>query len=94
MIAARPNPWRIPVNAEIAQAIIRAAEKCFGRVPVVHGVTAEAVIIKNLPIPTVLTGFGPATPNLHAPNENIGIEDYLRGIKYAATIMEEFGRGA
>lgn len=93
LITARPNPWRIPVNAEIAQAIIRAAEQCFGRVPVVHGVTAEAVIIKNLPIPTVLTGFGPTKPNLHAPNENISIGEYLRGIKYAATIMEEFAKG-
>jgi acetylornithine deacetylase/succinyl-diaminopimelate desuccinylase-like protein len=60
----------------------------------VHGVTAEAVIIKNLPIPTVLTGFGPMKPNLHAPNENISVEEYLRGIKYAATIMEEFALGA
>jgi acetylornithine deacetylase/succinyl-diaminopimelate desuccinylase-like protein len=94
VITARPNPWRIPVSAEIAQAVIRAAGKTFGRVPVVHGVTAEAVIIKNLPIPTVLTGFGPMKPNLHAPNENISVEEYLRGIKYAATIMEEFALGA
>lgn len=93
LITARPNPWRIPVNAEIAQAIIRAAEQTFGRVPVVHGVTAEAVIIKNLPIPTVLTGFGPMKPNLHAPDENIAIDDYIRGIKYAATIMQEFADG-
>jgi len=92
LITARPNPWRIPVNAEIAQAIIRAAEKSFGRVPVVHGVTAEAVIIKNLPIPTVLTGFGPMQPNLHAPDENISVDEYIRGIKYAATIMDEFAR--
>ena len=94
LITARPNPWRIPVSAQIAQAVIRAAEQCFGRVPVVHGVTAEAIIIKNLPIPTVLTGFGPPKPNLHAPNENISVEEYLRGIKYAATIMEEYAKEA
>jgi acetylornithine deacetylase/succinyl-diaminopimelate desuccinylase-like protein len=41
-------------------------------------------------MPTVLTGFGPMKPNLHAPDENIAISDYIRGCKYAATIMEEY----
>ena len=30
--------------------------------------------------------------NLHAPDENIAVTDYIRGIKYAATIMEEYAR--
>ena len=91
VITARRNPWRTPVTAEIAQAIIRAAESVFGQVPFVQGVTAEGTIIAHIPMPTVLTGFGPMKPNLHAPNENIAITDYIRGIKYAATIMEEYG---
>jgi acetylornithine deacetylase/succinyl-diaminopimelate desuccinylase-like protein len=92
VITARRNPWRTPVTAEIAQAIIRAAESVFGQVPFVQGVTAEGTIIAHIPMPTVLTGFGPMKPNLHAPDENIAITDYIRGIKYAATIMEEYGR--
>jgi acetylornithine deacetylase/succinyl-diaminopimelate desuccinylase-like protein len=92
VITARRNPWRTPVTAEIAQAIIRAAESVFGQVPFVQGVTAEGTIIAHIPMPTVLTGFGPMKPNLHAPDENIAITDYIRGIKYAATIMEEYGQ--
>jgi len=94
VITARRNPWRTPVNAEIAQAIIRAAESVFGQVPFVQGVTAEGTIISHIPMPTVLTGFGPMKPNLHAPDENISVAEYIRGIKYAATIMEEYGRQA
>jgi acetylornithine deacetylase/succinyl-diaminopimelate desuccinylase-like protein len=87
VITARRHPWRTPQNAAI-----RAAEIVFGQVPFVQGVTAEGTIISHVPMPTVLTGFGPLKANLHAPNENIAIADYIRGCKYAATIMEEYGR--
>ncbi len=92
VITARRHPWRTPMNAAIARAIIRAAESVFGQVPFVQGVTAEGTIISHVPMPTVLTGFGPIKANLHAPDENIAVSDYIRGCKYAATIMEEYGR--
>ena len=82
------------VDSAIAQAIIRAAESVFGQVPFVQGVTAEGTIISHVPMPTVLTGFGPIKANLHAPTDNITVADYIRRIKYAATIMEEYGREA
>ena len=40
----------------------------------------------------MLTGFANPGANLHAPDENIHIDMYLKGIKYAAAIMEHFGR--
>jgi acetylornithine deacetylase/succinyl-diaminopimelate desuccinylase-like protein len=92
VITARRHPWRTPQSAAIARAIIRAAESVFGQVPFVQGVTAEGTIISHVPMPTVLTGFGPIKANLHAPDENIPVVDYIRGIKYAATIMEEYGQ--
>lgn len=92
VITARRNPWRTPIDADIAQAIISSANQVFGSVPFVQGVTAEGTVLSRVPMPTVLTGFGPKSPNLHAPNENMPVEDYIRGIKYAATIMEEYAR--
>ena len=90
-IAGEP-PYKISVRESMAQAVLRAAEKVYGAPPIVNGVSAEGTILKHVWIPCVLTGFANPGANLHAPNENIKIDDYIRGIKYAAAIMEEFGR--
>ena len=49
-------------------------------------------ILRHVWIPCVLTGFANPGANLHAPDENIHIDKYLQGIKYAASIMEHFGQ--
>ena len=85
-------PYKISVKESMAQAVIAAATEVYGDVPIVNGVSAEGTILKHVWIPCVLTGFANPGANLHAPDENIVIADYIKGIKYAATIMEEFGR--
>jgi acetylornithine deacetylase/succinyl-diaminopimelate desuccinylase-like protein len=86
-------PYKISVKESMAQAVIAAATKLYGQAPIVNGVSAEGTIIKHVWIPCVLTGFASPGANLHAPDENIAIDHYIRGIKYAATIMDEFGKG-
>ena len=85
-------PYKISVQEDISQAIIAAAHEVFGEPPVVNGVSAEGAILRHVWIPCVLTGFANTGANLHAPDENIEISRYMRGIKYAAAIMEHFGR--
>jgi len=85
-------PYKISVKEPMAQAVIAAATKVYGQVPIVNGVSAEGTILKHVWIPCVLTGFASPGANLHAPDENIRIDHYIQGIKYAATIMEEFGK--
>ena len=85
-------PYKISVQEPMAQAVIEAARLVWGREPIVNGVSAEGTILRHVWIPCVLTGFANPGANLHAPNENIRVEDYLRGIKYAAAIMHAFGR--
>lgn len=87
---ARPNPYKTPVREAISQAVIRAAHSIWGEEPVVLGVSTQGIIKIHVPHPAVLSGFGAAENNLHAPNENMPIERYLQGIKYAATIFENF----
>lgn len=84
-------PYKISVKEPMAQAVIAAATKVYGELPIVNGVSAEGTILKHVWIPCVLTGFANPGANLHAPDENIRIDHYIRGIKYAAAIMEEFG---
>ncbi len=85
-------PYKISVKEDISQAIIAAATEVYGELPVVNGVSAEGAILRHVWIPCVLTGFANPGANLHAPDENIHIDKYIQGIKYAAAIMEHFGK--
>ena len=85
-------PYKISVKEDISQAVIKAAELVFGAPPVVNGVSAEGTILKYVWMPTVLTGFAQPDCNLHAPNESIDLDHYIKGIKYAAAIMWEYGQ--
>lgn len=85
-------PYKISVKEDISQAIIAAATEVYGELPVVNGVSAEGAILRHVWIPCVLTGFANVGANLHAPDENVHIDRYIQGIKYAAAIMENFGR--
>ncbi len=90
---ARANPYKTPVAEQISQAVIAAADQIWGEEPLVMGVSTQGTIMINVPHPAVLSGFGAAENNLHAPNENMPIDRYIQGIKFAATIFEEFGKG-
>ena len=85
-------PYKISAKESMAQAIIAAATEVYGELPVVNGVSAEGAILRHVWIPCVLTGFANTGANLHAPDENIRLDKYVQGIKYAAAIMEHFGR--
>ena len=86
-------PYKISIKEDISQAVIRAATLVFGRLPIVNGVSAEGTILRHVWMPTALTGFAQPDCNLHAPNESVDLEHYIRGIKYAAAIMWEYGKG-
>jgi acetylornithine deacetylase/succinyl-diaminopimelate desuccinylase-like protein len=85
-------PYKISVKESMAQAVIAAATQVYGELPIVNGVSAEGAIIRHVWIPCVLTGFANNGANLHAPDENVHIDKYIQGIKYAAAIMEHFSR--
>jgi acetylornithine deacetylase/succinyl-diaminopimelate desuccinylase-like protein len=86
----RGNPYKTPVAEAISQAVIHAADRIWGEQPVVLGVSTQGTIMTSVPHPAVLSGFGAAQNNLHAPNENMPIDRYIQGVKYAATIFQEF----
>jgi acetylornithine deacetylase/succinyl-diaminopimelate desuccinylase-like protein len=45
-----------------------------------------------LGIPVVSAGCSHADARGHAPNENLTIEGFTEGIKFMATILNDFGR--
>lgn len=91
-LTSRGTPYKIPFNEDLSQAVIEAATEIFGAPPVVHGLTQEDIIKSVVEMPVVITGFGPANSNLHAPNENMPVDYFIRGIKFSAAIMESFAR--
>ena len=90
--ARTEDPYKISAREDISVSIIAAAHEVYGEPPIVNGVSAEGAILKHVWIPCVLTGFANPGCNLHAPDENIHIDKYIQGIKYAAAIMDHFGR--
>lgn len=84
-------PYKISAKEPMAEAVVTAATQVYGEKPIVNGVSAEGTILRHVWIPCVLTGFANPGANLHAPDENITVDSYIKGIKYAAAIMAAFG---
>ncbi|MBI3731924.1 MAG: M20/M25/M40 family metallo-hydrolase [Chloroflexi bacterium] len=91
------HPSRTPMDSPFAKVCVEAASDVWGVapavVPMVAGSGPMYPLGEKLGIPTVMpAGIGYAGMNIHAPNENVRVEDYIAGIKYFATIFERFGR--
>jgi acetylornithine deacetylase/succinyl-diaminopimelate desuccinylase-like protein len=91
VLNASGYPWRAAYGAAITRACIEASHQVFGTAPGAVGPTApEGVFAHHFQVPPILTGFGPDDSNIHAPDEKLPIDQYLKGIKYAAAIMHHF----
>ncbi|NLE77629.1 MAG: M20/M25/M40 family metallo-hydrolase [Chloroflexi bacterium] len=89
------NPWaRTPLNSPFVQAMARSLRAAFGREvafqPAYTGSGPEGLFQELFPtMEHAYTGFGPTEDNLHAPNEYIVLDDYLRGIEAVARLYSE-----
>ncbi|RJS75035.1 M20/M25/M40 family metallo-hydrolase [Candidatus Bathyarchaeota archaeon] len=87
-------PSRTPLSALIAKASMKASEKVYRAKPVVYpnsaGSGPDFVFTKILGLHSVWTGCSPPLARAHAPNEFNTIEHMVKGVLYAAEIMENF----
>ena len=92
------NPSKVSPQAEVVQVAIEAAREVYGSEPVVwpllDGSGPMSLFEEILDAPAIIIGLGApfSLANTHAPNENIGVEDYLNGIKLMATIYSQYGK--
>lgn len=89
-------PAQSPLDTPIIEAAIRSVRRVYGFEPRVLPRAAGTGPVEQLcmryGIPIVNgAGVGHADSRVHSPNENIRLEDYILGIKMAATLMAEFG---
>jgi len=90
-------PAKAPLDAPVVQAVIAAAQAVYGQEPVVYPLMAGSgpmyPLSQALGIPAVAVGVGHAGSNLHAPNENVRLEDYFQGIHFVGELIRRFAAG-
>ncbi len=91
------RPAASPIEAEIVQASIRAAERVYRQAPVVWpmipGSGPMAPLTTDLGTPAVLAGIGYPGARFHAPDENVRLEDYFEGVKFVGALLADFAGG-
>jgi acetylornithine deacetylase/succinyl-diaminopimelate desuccinylase-like protein len=89
------HPVRSPRDSLIGRAAVAAAEGVFEEPPAISpmmiGTGPMYPIAHTLGIPTVSpAGVCRPDSNIHAPNENCRIEDFLRVVEYTVAWIEQF----
>ena len=91
------RPARTPMTSPFVRTVCDAAEEVYGRRPYVTPNMAATGpmyhFIHDLGLPTASAGVGYPDSRAHAPNENIRIDDFIRGMKHIAAIIDRLGRG-
>jgi len=89
------HPAKSSPHAEVARAAIQAAGIVYGEEPVVYPSMAGSgpmyPLSTALGIPVVSgMGVGHAQSRIHAPNENIRLEDYFQAVKFTGEFIRIF----
>jgi len=89
------EPSKTSPSDPFASRVIETAEKVYGLKPVVWPTsagTSPIYTIKNWMGIPVVSGGGVGYPgsNIHAPNENIRIKDFIKSIKYIAALISSY----
>lgn len=91
------HPARTPVTDPLVQIMLEALTPVYGDQPVITPTMAGTgplyPFVTTLKLPTADCGIGYPDAAIHAPNENIRLEDFRKGTKAIASLLERFGRG-
>ncbi|MGI8747617.1 MAG: M20/M25/M40 family metallo-hydrolase, partial [Deinococcus sp.] len=87
---------RSDVTHPFVQAALEAARESYGLEPVVHpsagGSGPMAPFVEGLELPCVAMGIGNVGGRVHAPDENIRVADFARGVRFGVVFMERLSR--
>lgn len=89
------RPWRAELDGPLFVAGRKALEAAFGREPVITGEGGSIPVVGDfqriLGTPVLLMGFGLPGENAHAPNEWLSEENFTKGLRAAAMLLETLG---
>jgi len=91
------RPARTPVTHPFVAMVRQAMRDAYGRepiiVPTMAGTGPLYPFVATLGLPTADIGIGYPGARIHAPDENIRIEDFRRGAKAIGVLLGRFGVG-
>jgi acetylornithine deacetylase/succinyl-diaminopimelate desuccinylase-like protein len=89
------RPARTPVTDRLVGIMRKAIRDAYGSepfiVPAMAGTGPLYPFVATLGLPVADCGIGYPDAHIHAPDENIRIEDFLRGTKAIAALIGRFG---
>ncbi len=89
------EPVKIPIDNSFVKTVIKTAENVYGKRAVVYPTSAGSgpmhLFQDWLGYPVVSVGCAHAESRGHAPNENITLEGFIKGTKFIAAILYDFG---
>ena len=90
------RPAKTPIDHPMSKAVISAVRKAFESEPILYPVTGgsnpSSIICDFLKIPIVKVPYGNHDESNHAPNENMVVDLFYKGIKCSATVFYELSR--
>lgn len=88
------NPYRTSMDAPFVRLVEETAQEIYGAKPVITpnmaGTGPMYDFGHTIGMPIATAGIDHPSHKIHAPNENITVEDFLLGAKQAALIMQRF----
>jgi acetylornithine deacetylase/succinyl-diaminopimelate desuccinylase-like protein len=91
------RPARTPVTDPTVEIVRRAVRDAYGQealiVPTMAGTGPLYPFVATLGLPTVDVGIGYPDAHIHAPDENIRVEDLRAGTKAVAALLGRFAEG-
>lgn len=89
------EPARTQPDDPFVKLVVNSAEPIYGTKslvqPLVGGSGPMAAFINELHLPVLTAGIGYPGNQVHAPNENVVIENFRNGIRHTAHIVHNFG---
>ena len=89
-------PSKTPVTSPFVEIVRQAARQAYNKDIVVLPTSAASgpryVFSNWSTAPIVALGVGHSGSRIHAPNENIRLEDYRQGIRHIAAVIQEYGK--
>jgi acetylornithine deacetylase/succinyl-diaminopimelate desuccinylase-like protein len=87
------RPARCRMDAPFVQVCIEAAKATYGADPILHPTSPGSGPLYALCRDTaaVMAGVAHSNSRLHAPNENIYLDDYFEGIRFVGELFQRWG---
>jgi len=84
-------PSRTAIEQPICQTVISAVAEAFGQQPVLQprlgGSAPDYLLTKHLGLPSIWAPYANADEDNHSPNEKMGVQDFLDGIRCTAVVL-------